>query len=97
MANTADSTGRGHPISVVVSRFEDELKTLRDQPAWSMSADETREAMVKLARLEAQLALSELARRLENPRLLEDPPPYRQNAVLRGPRHLPIACDGIRP
>jgi cytochrome P450 len=50
-----------------------------------------------LARLEAQLALSELARRLENPRLLEDPPPYRQNAVLRGPRHLPIACDGILP
>ncbi|CAM5582801.1 cytochrome P450 [Streptomyces aurantiogriseus] len=50
-----------------------------------------------LARLEAQLALAELARRLENPRLLEDPPPYRQNAVLRGPRHLPIACDGIRP
>ncbi|MFD7409378.1 cytochrome P450 [Streptomyces sp. NPDC059866] len=50
-----------------------------------------------LARVEAQLALSELARRLDNPRLLEDPPPYRQNAVLRGPRHLPIACDGIRP
>ncbi|MEU9148255.1 cytochrome P450 [Streptomyces sp. NPDC048349] len=49
-----------------------------------------------LARLEAQLALSELARRLENPRLLEDPPPYRQNAVLRGPRHLPIACDAVR-
>ncbi|WP_405528757.1 cytochrome P450 [Streptomyces avidinii] len=50
-----------------------------------------------LARQEAQMALSELARRLENPRLLEDPPQYRQNAVLRGPRHLPIACDGIRP
>lgn len=50
-----------------------------------------------LARLEAQLALSELARRLENPRLLDDPPQYRQNAVLRGPRHLRIACDGIRP
>jgi cytochrome P450 len=50
-----------------------------------------------LARLEAQLALSELARRLENPRLLEDPPPYRQSAVLRGPRHLAITCDGIRP
>ncbi|MEU8776415.1 cytochrome P450 [Streptomyces sp. NPDC048606] len=49
-----------------------------------------------LARQEAQLALSELARRLENPRLLADPPPYRQNAVLRGPRHLPIAVDGIR-
>ncbi|WP_354644439.1 cytochrome P450 [Kitasatospora camelliae] len=50
-----------------------------------------------LARLEAQLALAELARRLEAPRLLEDPPPYRQNAVLRGPRHLRIAVDGVRP
>ncbi|AWI31888.1 cytochrome P450 [Streptomyces tirandamycinicus] len=50
-----------------------------------------------LARLEAQVALSELARRLVNPRLLEDPPEYRRNAVLRGPRHLPIACDDIRP
>ncbi|WP_338673966.1 cytochrome P450 [Streptomyces sp. SCSIO 30461] len=50
-----------------------------------------------LARLEAQLALSELARRLVNPRLLEDPPEYRRNAVLRGPRHLPIACNDIRP
>ncbi|MET9903940.1 cytochrome P450 [Streptomyces sp. NPDC006446] len=49
-----------------------------------------------LARLETQFALSELARRLENPRLLEDPPPYRKNAVLRGPRQLHLACDGIR-
>lgn len=49
-----------------------------------------------LARLEAQLALAELARRLDNPRLLEDPPPYRRNAVLRGPRHLPIGFDGVR-
>ncbi|GGW11560.1 cytochrome P450 [Streptomyces libani subsp. rufus] len=49
-----------------------------------------------LARLETQLALSELARRLEGPRLVEDPPPYRQNAVLRGPRHLEVAFDGLR-
>ncbi|MEV6117337.1 cytochrome P450 [Streptomyces sp. NPDC052109] len=49
-----------------------------------------------LARLEAQTALSELARRLENPRLVEDPPPYRQNAVLRGPRNLNVAFDGLR-
>ncbi|GGW44659.1 cytochrome P450 [Streptomyces lucensis JCM 4490] len=49
-----------------------------------------------LARLETQIALSELARRLENPRLVEDPPPYRQNAVLRGPRHLSIAFDALR-
>ncbi|MGW0822098.1 cytochrome P450 [Streptomyces sp. NPDC002845] len=50
-----------------------------------------------LARLEAQIALTELARRLDNPRLVEDPPPYRQNAVLRGPRHLEVAFDGLRP
>ncbi|MFE9452949.1 cytochrome P450 [Streptomyces sp. NPDC006739] len=49
-----------------------------------------------LARLETQIALSELARRLENPSLVEDPPPYRRNAVLRGPRHLNIAFDALR-
>jgi cytochrome P450 len=49
-----------------------------------------------LARQEAQVALAELARRLVNPRLLQDPPPYRQNPTLRGPRHLPVAIDGIR-
>ncbi|MFF7985688.1 cytochrome P450 [Streptomyces sp. NPDC007901] len=49
-----------------------------------------------LARLEAQIALSQLARRLDNPRLVADPPPYRQNAVLRGPRHLNIAIDGLK-
>ncbi|MFF4839218.1 cytochrome P450 [Streptomyces collinus] len=49
-----------------------------------------------LARLETQIALSELARRLESPRLVEDPPPYRPNAVLRGPRHLNVAFDGLR-
>ncbi|MGW2212523.1 cytochrome P450 [Streptomyces sp. NPDC001781] len=48
-----------------------------------------------LARLEAQIALAELARRLENPRLVADPPPYRPNAVLRGPRHLPLTIDGV--
>jgi len=50
-----------------------------------------------LARLETQIALAELARRLVNPRLVVDPPPYRENAVLRGPRHLQVAVDGITP
>ncbi|MGI5240252.1 cytochrome P450 [Dactylosporangium sp. CA-139066] len=50
-----------------------------------------------LARLETQIALRELARRLENPRLLADPPPYRPNPVLRGPRHLPISFDRVHP
>ncbi|MEU9846888.1 cytochrome P450 [Streptomyces sp. NPDC047985] len=49
-----------------------------------------------LARLEAQIALTELVRRLDSPRLVEDPPPYRRNAVLRGPRHLNIAFDEVQ-
>jgi hypothetical protein len=47
------------------------------------------------ASLEVQIALTELFRRVKNPQLLEDPPPYRQSPVLRGPRHLPLAIDGI--
>jgi cytochrome P450 len=50
-----------------------------------------------LARPETQIALTELARRLENPRLVEDPPPYRSNPFLRGPRHLLIEIDGVNP
>jgi cytochrome P450 len=50
-----------------------------------------------LARLEVQIALRTLARRLENPRLVEDPPPYRPSPILRGPIHLRLKVDGIRP
>jgi cytochrome P450 len=48
-----------------------------------------------LARLEGQVALAEVARRVVAPRLLEDPPPYRPNAVLRGPEHLPVGFAEI--
>jgi len=48
-----------------------------------------------LARLETQLALTEFARRLENPRLVTDPPPYRPSPVLRGPRHLLVQFDRV--
>lgn len=43
-----------------------------------------------LARVEAQAALGALIPRLGAARLVQDPPPYRQNAMLRGPRHLPV-------
>jgi cytochrome P450/NADPH-dependent 2,4-dienoyl-CoA reductase/sulfur reductase-like enzyme len=43
-----------------------------------------------LARRETQIALTELVRRLDRPRLVADPPPYRPSPVLRGPIHLDI-------
>jgi cytochrome P450 len=49
-----------------------------------------------LARLEVHQALAALASRLDNPRLIEDPPPYRPSPVLRGPRHLRVAYDARR-
>ncbi len=48
-----------------------------------------------LARLEAEAALAALARRLVDPRLLADPPPYRPGASLRGPEHLMLGIGGI--
>jgi cytochrome P450 len=50
-----------------------------------------------LARLETQLALTEIFSRLENPRLVADPPPYRPSAGLRGARHLQMEFDGVLP
>lgn len=50
-----------------------------------------------LARLEAQVVLPELVRRLANPRLVADPPPYRPTAALRGPQHLMLEVDRIEP
>jgi cytochrome P450 len=49
-----------------------------------------------LARMEAHIALNALVRRLVNPRLVTDPPPYRELATLRGPQHLPVAFDDLR-
>jgi hypothetical protein len=40
--------------------------------------------------------LGALARRLVGPRLVTDPPPYRDNASLRGPEHLFVEFDGMR-
>ncbi|OHV36016.1 MULTISPECIES: cytochrome P450 [Pseudofrankia] len=50
-----------------------------------------------LARLEAQISLTELVRRLVAPRLVVDPPPYRPSPLLRGPRQLLVAVDGVTP
>jgi cytochrome P450 len=50
-----------------------------------------------LARLEVNLALEVFLKRVQGPRLVTDPPPYRRNQVFRGPRHLVIAFDAITP
>ena len=49
-----------------------------------------------LARIEAQIAFTELLQRLDQPRLVVDPPPYRPSPLLRGPEHLPIEVEGVR-
>ncbi|WP_222269577.1 cytochrome P450 [Modestobacter marinus] len=49
-----------------------------------------------LARLEVNLALEVFLRRVENPRLVVDPPPYRRSQVFRGPQHLLVDYDRIR-
>ena len=49
-----------------------------------------------LARLEVNVALETFISRVENPRLVVDPPEYRRSNVFRGPRHLLVDFDGIR-
>jgi fatty acid omega-hydroxylase len=49
-----------------------------------------------LARLEVNTAFEAFLRRVESPRLVVDPPPYRRSQVFRGPRHLLVDIDGIR-
>jgi fatty acid omega-hydroxylase len=49
-----------------------------------------------LARLEVNTAFTAFLKRVENPRLVVDPPPYRRSQVFRGPLHLQIDIDGIR-
>ena len=49
-----------------------------------------------LARIEAQIAFTELVRRLDQPCLVVDPPPYRPSPTLRGPEDLPIEVAAIR-
>ncbi len=48
-----------------------------------------------LARLEVNIMLETFLRRVENPRLVVDPPPYRQSQIFRGPAHVWIDFDDI--
>lgn len=48
-----------------------------------------------MARLESRISIETFLRRVQGPRLLEDPPLYRSSALLRGPARLRIGFDGI--
>jgi cytochrome P450 len=48
-----------------------------------------------LARLEVNIVIENFLRRVKNPRLVVDPPPYRQSQIFRGPAHLWIDFDNI--
>lgn len=48
-----------------------------------------------MARIEGEIMLREWLRRVRNPRLVTDPPPFRERAMLRGPRHLLVDHDGL--
>jgi fatty acid omega-hydroxylase len=48
-----------------------------------------------LARLEVNTALEAFLRRVQNPRLVVNPPPYRPSQIFRGPIHCLIDIDGI--
>ena len=48
-----------------------------------------------LARMETHIALNALVRRLVNPHLVTDPPPYRERLSLRGPQHLAVTFDDL--
>jgi cytochrome P450 len=49
-----------------------------------------------LARLEVNVALEVFLRRVVNPRLVVDPPPYRPSQIFRGPIHCLIDLDEVR-
>ncbi|MDX3386112.1 cytochrome P450 [Streptomyces niveiscabiei] len=50
-----------------------------------------------LGRMEGQIAVRELSRRLAGPRLLQDPPPYRDSPDLRGPSELWLGVKEVLP
>jgi cytochrome P450 len=96
---------RGAPVALALASANRDPRRFRDPDRFDPGRPDNEHAGfgsgvhhcfgAPLARLETQIALTQLVRRLQKPRLVEDPPPYRQNAVLRGPRHLLVQCDEV--
>lgn len=49
-----------------------------------------------LARIEGQVAIAEMVRRLDGPALVADPPAYKENLILRGLESLPVRFASAR-
>ncbi|MDP2772332.1 MAG: DUF222 domain-containing protein [Nocardioides sp.] len=60
MTSTGHRTDRDHPIAAALSAIEAELDAVQHAPAWSLSDEETRQAVVRATRLAARLAALEL-------------------------------------
>ncbi|MDO9494888.1 MAG: DUF222 domain-containing protein [Nocardioides sp.] len=60
MTSTGHRTDRDHPILAAVSVIGDELDGIEHSPAWSLTDEETRRALVEATRLVARLSALEL-------------------------------------
>ena len=60
MTSTGHRADRDHPILAALSAIDAEIDSVEHAPAWSLSDDETRQAMVRATRLAARVAALEL-------------------------------------
>ncbi|MGA5761304.1 cytochrome P450 [Nonomuraea bangladeshensis] len=91
---------RGEPLILVIASGNRDPRRFRDPDRFDPAREDNQHLGfgggvhlcygAPLARIEAQAALSALIPHLGAVTLVEDPPPYRRNAMLRGPRHLPL-------
>ncbi|WP_147212937.1 hypothetical protein, partial [Nocardioides szechwanensis] len=60
MTSTGHRADRGHPILAALSAIDSEIDTVERAPAWSMSDEDTRQALARVTRLIARLSGLEL-------------------------------------
>ncbi len=93
-----------HVVMLLAAGNRDPVRFPEPDRFWPERSDNTHLAFgsgvhyclgAALARMEAQAALTAIATRLTNPRLVTDPPRYRPNMILRGPEELLVAYDSI--
>ena len=87
MSSTATTLDRAHPIVIAAAQIQGHLEDVRDLRPWSMSPAETRDTMVAITRVQAQLAELE-ARVAAHGQAIEV-----ENGTLLCPRHHARAHD----